>query len=152
MDKSRLKAIVNKSISAMRNALCLNEWKVQVTYETVGSSDHMRGAGIADTRPDPKYMDAWMRIDCDQIDSEKQALDTLRHELLHFIHADLQIVRRAVADMLTEKEFDVYTTLNEHVCERIVHRMEAVLDNLGFSPEELVKKGRNWRGKSRRVS
>ena len=142
MDKSELKKIIDKSIAPMRNALCLNEWTVQVFYETLGKSDHMRRSQIAESRPDPKYMDAWIKFYCEEIDDENEVLNTLRHELLHFLHADMQIMRRAVADMLTEKEFNVYTELHQHVCERIVHCIEALLDNLNFDPKKLIQHGK----------
>lgn len=123
MDHSKVVEIVNANIKQMRWAMQLQDWTINLTYGPLE-------AGNAGTcMADPKRCRAEIEIDPAALKDEAAVLDTLRHELLHILHAGYETYRSAVSHLLSA---DVFRTLDEVMSlgsESLVARLERMLDH-----------------------
>lgn len=137
MDRSHVREIVDESIRPLRSALGLQQWTIHVVYEAL--EEGTRGLCHAD----PKYYEATIRLDPEQIDHAAGVLDVLRHEMLHIVHAEFQTYRRQVSELIGEAERRALDHGFDRACEDIVHRLSYMLDTcLRFSTKRLIGRGR----------
>jgi hypothetical protein len=136
LDHSQVRSIVNANVEKMRWALQLQDWHIHVTHV------HLDGDAIGDCRPEPTYQRAYIRIDSDGHDTEEKVLDTLRHEMLHLLDAEMETYRKAVSQLLPDDVFNALDEFFRRAVEGMVGRVERMLDyGLKIGVAEMCKIG-----------
>lgn len=144
MDESRARKVVNESIEPMRRAMGLEYWKLFIHYGAMPLPDRPASAVFGATDIDPDYHEASITIDPACHPNDAAVLETLRHELLHVMHSEFQLVWKIVREHLGEesKEFAAYKAVHKHAQERLVERLERLLDTNKIKPSTLVCRGK----------
>lgn len=142
---SEARAIVDEHLPWLRWALCLQDWRIEVDY---GLVDKESPAGVrfcAVTRCDNAYRKAYVTINEEMVDDEDDLLETLRHELLHVVHADFELYRATMIQQARDREqaegldLELFT----HACERLVGNIERILDHgLGLGVKSMMELSR----------
>ncbi len=133
MDESKVREIVNAHVKEMRWALQLQDWRINVFYR------HLDGEAVADCRSNAGSRQAWIRIDNDKCDDKEEVLTTLRHELLHIFHAEMETYRKAVGQLIEDGPFNAVDEFFQQANEKFVTRIEQMLD-YGLGMGVCVKK------------
>lgn len=139
MNHDQARQIVDDAILPMRAALSLQSWKIDIVYRRL--DDGLMGT----CRPNTPYTDAVIEIDCEQAEDADTLLRTLRHELLHIVHSEFQVIRKIAGQFIDGDAFDAVDVGYTMGAERTVTALESMLDNLGMSPKRLIKRGRKMR-------
>lgn len=138
MDQSEAKKLVHKYFRTFQRALHLNNWHFHFVYGPI-TVEGERVMGRCATSPE-RY-DCTIELDPQQHDDDEEFVDTLRHEMLHVLHADMQTLRRCLHELLSEGDFKIVAELENLACERIVSHLEFMLDHgLGLKPEAMVQR------------
>jgi len=131
------RARVDDILSDMIHAMRLDHWRVDVELGAVDDSGHLLGEGVSD----PRSRHVIITIDSDLHDNVKEIGNTLRHELLHVLHASFQTYRRACSHGLKRREDDIVEEVYQLASEETVMGIEAMLDAIGLDAETLAVKG-----------
>ena len=124
MRPEEVRRICNRWIKRVRNSLFLNDWRVDLRYERC-DKEHSIGECVIDF----SYKTVAIRIDPDGHKTEEGVLDTLRHELLHVQHAEVDLLRDLAMKLIpTEEGRDAYNLMHHTACERLVGQLEDMLD------------------------
>lgn len=119
----------------LKDALHLHTWHLTVEWGHI--TDKVKGR----CSPDPCYHRVTIEIDPELVDDEADFLHTLRHELLHVFHAEMQLLRRQWELMLTECSSAVLLEALEHAIERLVYRMERMFDlGLKMTTQQMMER------------
>lgn len=138
MTVKKLKKLYSKYFDDLRFALGLPMWDVEIVWNEVGESKLLGHILIQ-----PDSMEAVITIMCGMAKDEKQFLDTLRHELLHIIHAETSLYRKCMGQYIDSRRSDcAMDEVYDHMVEKMVARMEYMLDLLGLDAKTLAKKGK----------
>lgn len=123
MDQSKVKELVNANIKQMRWALQLQDWNIDVTC---GPLEANCGGTC---KSDPKRQRACIEINPAAHEDEVDVVTTLRHELLHVLHADFETYRKAVSQLVDSSTFNAIDEFFSHAAESLVARLERMLDH-----------------------
>lgn len=126
MDKSEVQAILDEAIPVELERLGLSWWRLVFAL------------GPTDLGPDynavcfrlPNYDRARITLDPEGLDSKDEVISTLRHELLHLIHAPFDLVESQLAEALSDKEFRVLAPLWRYATEQTVRNLERMFRGL----------------------
>ena len=97
MDKSEVKAIVDRNIKPMMALLGVQHWKINVLYEPCTNPNW-----VASCARNIAYQKATITIDPSRADSEEDVIDSLRHELIHVLLAPFDAYRGIMTSHLTQ--------------------------------------------------
>lgn len=124
MDRSEVKAIVDREVGPLMRKLGLPHWKIRVVY------DLRRGDDESATRGECRYLVDYNRatiaLDPDCFDEESEVVEILRHELFHLVLSPFQVVLDAMRPVL-EKEptlMAVMESVRVHATEKAVINLE----------------------------
>jgi hypothetical protein len=96
MDRSEVRAIVEREIGPLMAALGVSWWKVVVEYGPIqvpkGTPDAFVAAARCDRKPD--YNRATITIDPEKCDSGEDVMEYLVHELAHLVLAPFDLYRQ----------------------------------------------------------
>lgn len=128
------KVIVDEHCDWFRYALGLNHWTIHVVYKRLDEGNLGRCYANA------KYSEATIELDEEQIPDGEKLLFVLRHELLHVLHADYDLVVEAALKELDSRVAHSLMIHMQHVAqEKVVTMLEGMLDRgLGATPGRLV--------------
>lgn len=133
MDTSQAREIVTAALKPMRWRLQLNMWDVDVRYRCLED-------GLGTCTPEVKHDTAVIEIDSEEHESSDDILNTLRHELIHLMLANLETYRKAVGQLVDDKAFDALDEFWRHAVERTVLNFERCLDHgLGQTPAGMAE-------------
>ena len=136
MTPDQVQEIVEDAINPMAVALRLSEWSIDFV--------HRRLDGKAEITVHPAYRDAAVSFDADNFETDAQVRRTLRHELLHLMHADLTGMRDG--DVGEDGGTFESNVRWQYGVERLVWSLERMLDAQGLTPEALIEAGRKELG------
>jgi hypothetical protein len=129
MTEADAKTIVEAHADTYAQALGISHYWIRIEY--VG----LDGDGECDLKPE--YEGAIIRIDPAKHDTEVHLLGTLRHEMLHIVLADYELLVKATQAMARSgyERLMLYTA-SKWSCERTLRQLERVLRNI--TPEQLA--------------
>lgn len=141
VNREEARSYVGNIITEMLYTLRLNAWRIDIEWHAADGFENTQGRCTAD----PKYRRAIIIIDCDLHDDMQDIGNTLRHELLHIMHASFQTYRRACSQGLERTEDNIVDEVYQLAAEETVLAIESMLDQMGMSAEALAKSGRERR-------
>lgn len=126
MDRSEVKAIVDREIEALKERLGIPHWRIKASYDLRDGD----ACGQCTRRVD--YNQAFIEFDPDGLDDEQHVLKVLRHELFHVVLVPFDIVFNALRPVL-EKDATLAGTIDsirEHATEQAVINLERMWSGL----------------------
>jgi hypothetical protein len=134
MDKSTLKAMVDREIEPLMRRLGIPHWRVTVSYGLVeGSGLNRRFHGECNRSVD--YNQAHITLDPETLDDEAHALKVLRHELYHVVLAPFDVYSNAVdAAVGTGTTTNILGSVWTHAVEQAAINLERMF--LGLTGSE----------------
>lgn len=132
MDRSAVKAIVDREIEGLKSLLGIEGWKIRVGYHAEDSDGdgHLR-RGECTRMVD--YGAAYITINPEAFEAESEVVETLRHELFHVVLAPFDLYWSAVERMDSDDRGDVRAVLSrvwDHSCERAVANLDKMFSRL----------------------
>ena len=97
MDRSAVKAIVDREIEPMMARLGVPHWRVSVDYGPCSNPNWKASCGRT-----PDYNQATITIDASLADNEQDVIDSLEHELFHVLLAPFGLYRDLVTQHVAE--------------------------------------------------
>lgn len=146
MDRSAVKAIVEKNLDPLCRSFGIAHWKIAVSYQPEAADENgITEAGNCSRLVD--YNKAGITLNPEAFETEEEVLWTLRHELFHIVAAPFDIflnaVKRATED--DEKSLAILKSVWTHAMEKCVINLERMyhgMTNRGQAmPEKKVGKG-----------
>lgn len=136
MDRSKVKAIVDRELQGLMLRLGVPHWQITVAYEpeTANNNGFIR-KGLCSTSID--YNSACITLNPEAFEQESDVLRTLRHELFHVVLAPNDIYTNAVLHALGETNAALNATLasvRTHAEEQAVIALERMY--AGLTPPE----------------
>lgn len=141
MDRSAVKAIVDREIEPLMRRLGIPHWKIRVTLdprEPRENGDTQRG--IVEYRVD--YNTAVINLNPDSFDDETEVIETLRHELQHIVASPYAIVYGMLRSLL-DNEPKVWALIDSawtHANEQTVINLERMYLGLTNEADPMAKK------------
>lgn len=116
--------IVERALEPMSAALAVPHWRINVTVGRCSNPNH-----VASCSRQAEYYQAQIIIDPDKAEDEDDVLNSLRHELLHVVLGDVDLMFDAMRDE------DGHVSVHQHrmwefAVERMVATLEKLLHNL----------------------
>jgi hypothetical protein len=90
LEKSEIKAWVEKNILDLKREYGIPHWKLSVEYMF---SEDAKWTGQCHCNP--KYEDSWIEINCLRVEDLENLETMLRHELCHIVHSPSRFFRDA---------------------------------------------------------
>jgi len=136
MDRTQAKRIVDRYLRALRCALQLNDWQIDIVW---GHIDDDRATGNwqirGKCRVKPEYLRAQIELDDATFDTEADLLDVLRHEMFHIFHADLYLFKEQAFVQVSETAKEAMELAWQKGVESLVLHVERMMDcGLGMLP------------------
>lgn len=135
MDESTLRQIITDCYIPMRAALGLNDWSITIVVDRL---DGLK----AEIEYRTCYRCAAITFDPSGIKDRDDLLDTLRHEMLHLLHAETSLYEHALRRSLSREAMIPYEQMITHAHERLVGNLERMLDSNSMTPQALIDLGR----------
>lgn len=123
-ENDAIKTITNSVVARWKYLLGIEEWKIKFRYTK------LEDGGMGECRADPVYRKATIVFDLAEHKDKKDLLDTLRHEMLHIVHAEFEHFRDQAREYFSPA---VATTLDDVYmigAEACVRKLEGLLDRL----------------------
>jgi len=126
---------VNRVIRHLRWAMQLQDWKIDVEYRKL--DDGVKGQVYSK----PRYQTARICLDPVEAEDVDDLLITLRHEMLHILHSEFEVVRDAAHDLCqSNREKALLDGAWIESSERCVVMLERMIDvGLGLDVKGLVR-------------
>lgn len=123
--------LVDANIHRLKDALCLDEWRITVEYRRLdslapGTTCHGECIVL------PEYLTAMIAVDPAAADTPEDLLRTVRHEMIHIFLASMEAVVKTLGD--TKIPDAVYESVRSFHVERQVNAVERLLDRAGIAP------------------
>lgn len=115
MDESKIRLIVDANIDRLKTQLNLKDWEITIEINSL-ADDSMHG--MCDALVD--YQKALIILDPASMDTEKEVLSVLTHELLHIITATFHVYKFTVNCFLTEQKRNAVDITFRYAEERVV--------------------------------
>jgi hypothetical protein len=134
MDRSAVKAIVDREIEPLMVRLGIPHWHVVVSYDLRADDGICRVKGRCSRAMD--YNKARIEFDPDECDDEDDVLKTLRHELFHVVASPFDLYMQA-ADQLTKEgspEEAILRRVFDHAVEKAMINLERMFLGLTGPP------------------
>jgi hypothetical protein len=130
MDRSEVKAIVEREAGPLMERLGIGHWRVKVTYDPSGvdQDGHLQD-GECTRLVD--YDSAHISLNPESFDDEEGVIRTLRHELFHIVLSPFDLYCGSVdkLDILGPTGVILDRVWN-HACERAVINLERMFNGL----------------------
>lgn len=128
MDRSKVKAIVEREIGPLMGRLGIPHWKVTVSYGLRGESDDATINAQCTRLVD--YNRALIEFDPDALDDEAEVLRVLRHELFHILLSPFDVYTGAVRRLDLGSAEAVLDQVQTHATEQAVINLERMYSEL----------------------
>jgi hypothetical protein len=138
------RAAVLRAIRPMKAALGLNRWGIDILYDETPFPTDVNLARLVSCEADSTRFCATVVLYTARLEDEKALCETLRHELLHIVCAETDVLTREIGPMLRGDEAeDVCRRLVEDAQERTVSHLEYLLDQgVRIGVPELLRRGK----------
>ena len=123
MEIQQCREIVEEVLRPLSWALFLNNWDLTVVYGTLDPTT------MATCEPNEKYLRAKITIDPQKHESRSSVVDTIRHELLHCVLAEMDLFKASVKHWICagSAEWAAVDEVYHHALERMVNQLESIL-------------------------
>lgn len=141
MDRSECNRLIEKHRKTILSLMGLNLWRVQFDeYANMRTPHGHTQMGECNWLID--YEKATITLNPEEFESEVDLVQTLRHECIHILLAPFSIVHEALDPLLAEDKVrqNMIESVWAHSMERTVLCVERMLDNMGYSPADIVKR------------
>ena len=118
MEKSEVRAIVEREAESLLRSFGVSPWKLTIAYDLVGDEQLGECSRLLD------YQTATIRLNPSLLDDEAAVLSTLRHELLHIVLSPLDLYTATVGPLVEGPLRDVLERVWTHALERTVINLE----------------------------
>lgn len=134
MDRSAVKAIVDREIEPLLRRLGIPHWRITVSYEPAPpDADGRYVAGHVNRRVD--YDQAHVTLNPEAFDDESDVLRVLRHELMHVVLSPYDVFLNAVQSTLDgHAAAPALQSVWTHCMERAVIHLERMYRGLTDPP------------------
>lgn len=124
MDRTVVKAIVDREIGPLMRRLGIRHWGVVVDYDLRRSADGFEARGECNWHPD--YDKAAISLDPDAFADEAEVLEVLRHELFHVVLSPFTVFLNAVKPLTRDDEVkaEMAHSVWDHASEMAVINLE----------------------------
>lgn len=122
MDESLIRKIADENLPRLLWELQLNMWSVRLEVANLDGLD-------AQCSFRAEYEQATITIDPSKAHTEEDVLDCLRHELFHLLHADYNLARNMIAEIVDAKQFNIIDHAFSYAAEKTVLRLERAFDH-----------------------
>jgi hypothetical protein len=135
MDRSAVKAIVERELGPLKARLGLAHWSVTVDFDLREPSGNFSTCGQCNFHVD--YDKATIGFDPDRLDDEAEVLHVLRHELFHLVVSPFSIFMNSIRPLLNTDpvKSDMAESVLTHAMERAVINVERLYEGLTKSPD-----------------
>lgn len=138
MDRSKLRKFVNTHLKWVRWALQLQQWKVDIV---IGETNISTTPASCDAKS--MYRNAELTFDPERTHSEEDAFRNLRHEMLHVLLAEFDLLYEAVKRVAPSSDMEILDVLYHNAHERSIGNIERMLDKgLGLDGMKLIERAR----------
>ena len=123
MDKSEVQKIVTDNLSYLQKICAVRDWDIVVEVVVIEDGD------MGTCWPDARYHKAKIHINHEQMESERDVLETLRHELFHCTLGGLNLFDNIASALIgeeDEKVNDAYERARQFASEQMVLRLEGM--------------------------
>jgi len=114
-------------ICTLQPILGLEDWEIEVRNKSL-SEDTMAEATVYG-----EYRNARIDVDLECHADRKSLATTLRHEMLHMLHAHIGLYRMCVAGVVKGPKWDMLENTIEYGLEELVTQIELILDRAGVA-------------------
>lgn len=121
MDRTEAKAIIEKHARFMQWDMQLQKWEIEISLDVIDGGDR------AECAADNSYTRALITIDYTKADTEADLLASLRHELIHVLHAPFETFRRAVRQLVDDE--NAWHAV-DHVYEAAAEQTRSAIENM----------------------
>jgi hypothetical protein len=130
MNRSEVKAIVERELEPLMRKLGIPHWKIRVVFDLRNGEDEFTTCGQCTRRVD--YDQAFIEFDPDSLDDEQHVLKVLRHELFHVVLVPFDIVFNALRPVLDKDSTlaGAIDSIREHATEQAVINLERLWQGL----------------------
>jgi hypothetical protein len=134
LDRSAVKAIVDRESGPLMRRLGISHWKIKFDYDLCERHDDRRTEAECTRLVD--YNDATVSFDPAAIDDEDHCLDVLRHELFHVVLAPIDIFSNAIRPIVEgdDKVQGVLESVKNHAVEQAVIALQRMYRGLTSTP------------------
>lgn len=138
IDRSRLRKIINKHIKWLRWTFQLQQWTVNTSVE------HIEDENVSATcQIRPKYRVMDIEFDAEKIHSEKDAFDSLRHEMIHGMLGEFDLLYEAIQRVAPKCDMDLIDVIYHNAVEKSVGNIERFIDHgLGLEHTKLIDRAK----------
>jgi len=123
-ESTAIKLITKKLVNRWKYLLGIEEWDIKFRYSKL--EEDTMGVCMAD----PQYKKATIIVDIAEHKNNEELLDTIRHEMLHIIHAEFELYREMIKDHVGANTLTTMDTVFELGAETVVRRLEGLLRKL----------------------
>ena len=126
MDRSAVKAIVDREIEPIMKRLGIPHWKIRIGYEPRTAPDDNGVVWKGECLKKVDYNSAGITLNPEAFDNEEEVLGTLRHELFHVVLAPIDVLTNALAPLLESDPIRqaMAESIRYHVIEKCVINLE----------------------------
>lgn len=134
MKKKEAEELVTKHYEAMVDKLCIRHWTLSLNYGDCGGAC-FRG----ECRLQPEYRQAAITINLKLIETPKEFLEVLFHELLHVACGDFDMLLDIVKPTLKGESKELFQNVFANAIERVVWQLEQVFKHgLDLQVEDML--------------
>lgn len=150
MDKSKVKSIVERYFQRFFRALDLSGWRITFFYGPIPSKSP-GSASRAQIVLKTRSKIAAITFNPEELCNEQEVVETLRHELLHFMDGYYEIYRDSVHEFLDDNARESTDKIFYLASEHMVLMLEGMLDfGLKIPVREMGKRPTGKRKKSKK--
>lgn len=143
MTTEQVREIVQANAPRLVREFGIPHWDVTYEYGLIDRNPDLLGQ----CRTLDGYEEAWISLYPEGLQSEKQTLEILEHELLHILHSPLNALMDAVEPYLpTEEAKNSIGASRSTAMERIVKNLERLVYGMRNRPESQVESDLNAGG------
>lgn len=141
MDKSEVKAEVEKNLLELMDAVGIRHWNIVVNFDLREGDEHRVTRAMCHASPDYEF--AKIQMDPDALPDRETVLEALRHELFHCLLSPLDVYREAMTQHIENgtPEAQREARLWHHFLERSVANLERMWNGCR---EYWVKHGKSF--------
>jgi len=123
-ESDAVKAVTSKFIDRWKYLLSIEEWDIQLRYI------NLEDGTLGECSVEPAHKAAVVLIDVGKHKNKNQLLDTIRHEMIHIVHAHFESYRASISKYLLPSVADVADDIFFIGAEDTVLKVEHLLKKL----------------------
>lgn len=140
MNDAALNKLVGKALDPMADRLGIAHLRISVRPKDLDRDEDSRVTGQSLSKPLYERINVY--LDNAHLAGEAEALETLRHELLHWYNRELELHHDLCMAVVPDAAKPAIEEHFAQMCEEQVRNLERMLDAHGATPKMLASRGR----------